>query len=165
MSYLDAVPHVVDVVVVRVRHVLRHDGHPVHQSRLGRRIVAVRAAGSVTARVVDVLLGQVAAVRAVVVVVRSSAAARSRGRCRRGASCAPGTWLRDMRVSRFRRRGPHERRFLQFKTAPPMSRRLARCLSRLSVRRCNKISRTGTVSPTVTNPLHTDIPPPRPRIV
>lgn len=36
---LDAIPHVVDVVMVRIgaRHVLRHDGHPVHQTSLRLR--------------------------------------------------------------------------------------------------------------------------------
>lgn len=81
--YLDAVPHVVDVVMVRIGagHVLGHDGHPVHQTSLGlrwrRRIVVVvvgksrrRGAGR-TVRMVSVVV--VVSVMMMMRMIRSSA--------------------------------------------------------------------------------------------
>lgn len=93
IEYLNAIPHVVDVVV-GVAHMFGHDRHPVHQT-LWRRIT-----GSGCSR------RQMG-----VVTVRMGGSTWSCSRSRRG----PCTWwacFGDMRMSRFRRWGPHERCFL-----------------------------------------------------
>ena len=97
-AYLNAIPHVVDVVV-GVAHVLRHDRHPMHETLWRRRISGSGGGDGRQMGVVAVRMG--------------GSSTWSRSRSRRG----PCTWracFGDMRMSRFRRWRPHERCLLQW---------------------------------------------------
>lgn len=130
------------MVRIGARHVLRHDGHPVHQTSLrlrrcwrivvvvvdGRRGWTVMMSNVVVVSLMVMMMMRCNRMLVIVIVVvllmlllllstgRSSADANgSLCRCRRSSSwSAIRTGLGDMRMSCFRRRRPDKRRFLQF---------------------------------------------------
>lgn len=130
------------MVRIGARHVLRHDGHPVHQTSLrlrrcwrivvvvvdGRRGRTVMMSNVVVVSLMVMMMMRCNRMLVIVIVVvllmlllllstgRSSADANgSLCRCRRSSSwSAIRTGLGDMRMSCFRRRRPDKRRFLQF---------------------------------------------------